>query len=228
MGYSDLLLILFVGLIQGLNIFTLAILISFISLLLTSALAKSRFFYSVALYLLTYLSTSVILLVAFLGLFSLIPISYIRLLMIVVSVILVFSGLSILIYTYEPENRFLRIFARNILQRRIRVVASSERNFFPIVMGFLASIGSISCPCTLPLIPAVASYIVLSEIKSSYEILLLYSVSATIPSLVILLLISVSGLREKILDLIKLNIVRFRIFTALVLVVLGLILIVVV
>ncbi|MEM0044122.1 MAG: hypothetical protein QXE32_03575 [Sulfolobales archaeon] len=218
------LLVVAVGLVQGLNIFSISILIFLISLLLNLGFSGRRFLYLSSLYLVTYFSSSLVLLFLFVRFFSFLSSEALRIITVAMSLLMILLGVLILLYILEPENRFLRIFTVNPLQKHAKSVTVFGPLIIPPLLGIISGLSSLVCPCTAPLIPVAASYIASNKIHESFHDMILYAISVASPSTLIVILVSLQKIQRIVTDLIRLNMLRIRIVTSLLIIIIGFIL----
>jgi len=152
--------------------------------------------------------------------------SYIRVLVYVFGLLLVvFGSLGFLSEIYSSKSlRYIRINPLNIVLRRL---GGRGIYFSSVAIGFLGGLASLSCPCSLPLLPAIYSYIISSEMHSSIYVALLFSFSATLPSLLILSLLIYRKIFDLVYDYARIYMDVIKAVILLSLAVLGIIMIIV-
>jgi len=119
-------------------------------------------------------------------------------------------GALILILNFREIQIISRALYRNPLIKTFRKISGRGLLTFSPVLGALTGISGITCPCSLPLLPAVASYIISKEIHESIHMALLYSLSTSLPMIIIVSTLSIKKIFRKIYDLVMLNIFRIK------------------
>lgn len=225
MYIDTLALVVVAGLVQGLNIVSMGFLFTLVSLEILTQHSRREVLVSGLVYTVLYFITTLVVVVLFFRALVYIPgltVSYIAR---VFSVLLVGLGLSMMIvYTggRRPLARALRGLLRNPLIVFSRRLLGRGVLFSSAATGLLAGLANLSCPCTLPLIPAVASYIVSIEVQKSLYMAVLYSFSATLPTVAVLVSLLYRGVFEKIHEAVVLKPEGAGLVVSTVLVVLGL------
>jgi hypothetical protein len=207
---NTILLIILAGLTQGVNILTLGFLFILFSIILTTELDRRRLATTLALYLTSFFITNFFSTIFFLQIFLYIP--YISLIYIIkiLSILMMIIGALILISNFREIQIISRALYRNPLIKTFRKISGRGLLTFSPVLGALTGISVITCPCSLPLLPAVASYIISKEIHESIHMALLYSLSTSLPMIIIVSTLSIKKIFRKIYDLVMLNIFRIK------------------
>ena len=212
------------GFLQGLGVVVFGFLIYLLYLFSRSGFSRVRILLSGALFTISLFVAVFVVSIILIGAISL-AYPYVRILVYLFGFLLVlFGALGFLSETLLSDSlKFIRINPLNSLVRRFGrggLYVSSA------VIGFLGGLASVSCPCSLPLLPAIYSYIVSSEIYSSIYMGLLYSFSATIPSLAIFILLSSEKIFRVVYDYIRLYMNIFRAIVFMALAIIGLVIII--
>lgn len=221
-GTLDILfLVISAGFLQGLGVVVVGVLIYLLGRLLGSGVSREKILLSGLVFCLSLMATVFLLSILFIEIFSLVPLEILRVVAIALGVFVFLVGLLGLVAELSDKEilRFMRI---NPLSRSARGIGRGRGLYISsAALGFLGGLANISCPCALPLIPAVYLYIVSSQIHSSVEIALLYSFSNALPSLIIFSTIYVKRIFRVIYDYVRLRMRLIRIIFSSALIVIG-------